>query len=82
MGFWVFSMVIAIVVASWIAIVQIVKVSTRAYENVERMKRGYPTTKGELPVGAFQAHTSTSAPTPLAVKKDSEPEYIDYTNRN
>jgi len=74
MAFWIAFMVIAIVVVSWVAILEIVKLGTRYYENIERIKRGYPTIKGEVPIGA----AVEKAP----AKKADEPEYIDYTNRN
>jgi len=50
MGFWTAVMVIAIVAIVMGAVIHIVKVATRHVENVERIKRGYPTLDGYEPV--------------------------------
>jgi len=50
MGFWTAVAVIAIVGIVMGAAIQIVKMGTRHVENVERIKRGYPTLDGSEPI--------------------------------
>jgi hypothetical protein len=42
-------MVVAVVGVSWWGISEVVKIGTRYSENVERIKRGYPTLEGHTP---------------------------------
>jgi len=50
MGFWTAVTVIAIVAIVMGSVLHIVKMGTRYSENVERIKRGYPTLDGDEPV--------------------------------
>ena len=49
MGFWTVIMVIAIVAIVMTFVTRIVKMSLRHEENIQRIKRGYPTLDGERP---------------------------------
>ena len=61
MGFWTAIAVIAIVAIGTEFIVRIVKICTRHEENIERIKRGYPTIEGELPVDSEKAEAGEPA---------------------
>jgi len=50
MGFWTAIAVIAIVALATEALIRIVKIGTRYSENIERIKHGYPTLDGILPL--------------------------------
>jgi len=58
MGFWDVVGLVLVVGIITEFVVRIVKMGTRYYENIERIKRGYPTTDGKLPF----AHSHHHAP--------------------
>ena len=49
--FWVFLMVVAIL----LFVLKVVKMGTRYCENMERIKRGYPTLDGSTPIKAKES---------------------------
>lgn len=55
--FWIAVMVMAIIGVTIPGVVQIVKISTRHYENVMRIKHGYPTLEGDKPKALRDAET-------------------------
>ena len=57
MGFWTAIAIIAIVAIATEFTVRVVKIGTRYYENIERIRRGYPALDGSLPFdGAKDYH--------------------------
>jgi len=50
MGFWTAIVIIVVVAIGTEFIIRIVKMGTRHTENMERIKHGYPTLEGTLPV--------------------------------
>jgi len=52
MGFWTAIFLIATVAIVTEFVLRIVKMATRHYENIERIRRGYPTLDGALPFGS------------------------------
>ena len=50
MEFWIIVMVIAIVAIVTEFVVRIVKIATKHYENIQRIKHGYPTINGDVPM--------------------------------
>jgi len=51
MGFWTAIFLIAFFAIITGFVLQIVKMAMRHYENIERIKRGYPTKDGAVPFG-------------------------------
>jgi len=51
MGFWTAIFLIATMAIATGFVLQIVKMAMRHYENIERIKRGYPTKDGAMPLG-------------------------------
>jgi len=51
MGFWTAVVIIAAIAIGTEFVLRIVKMGTRYSENVERIKRGYPTLDGSMPMG-------------------------------
>ena len=49
MGFWTAITIIVIVAIGTEFVIRVVKIGTRYSENVERIKRGYPTLDGAQP---------------------------------
>ena len=52
MGPWTAFMVVAILLIVTLFVLQIVKIATRHHENIERIRRGYPTICGDVPFRA------------------------------
>ena len=52
MGFWTAIVIIAAIAIGTGFILQVVKMGVRYSENVERIKRGYPTLDGAMPFGS------------------------------
>ena len=52
MDFWTAVAIIVIVAIGTEFIVRIVKVATKYSENIERIKHGYPTVNGDVPINA------------------------------
>ena len=50
MGFWTAVVIICAIAIGTEFILRIVKMATRYSENIERIKRGYPTIDGKLPM--------------------------------
>ena len=69
MGFWTAIVIIAVLAIGTEFVLRIVKMGTRHYENIERIKRGYPALDGSRPMGG--AHTWP----------EPEGEYTDISNR-
>jgi len=51
MGFWTAIFLIATIAIATEFVLRIVKMGTRHYENIERIRRGYPTLDGSMPMG-------------------------------
>ena len=51
MGFWTAIVIICAIAIGTEFVLRIVKMATRYSENVERIKRGYPTLDGAMPMG-------------------------------
>ncbi|MCL2378975.1 MAG: hypothetical protein FWC77_07600 [Defluviitaleaceae bacterium] len=51
MGFWTAIVIIAAIAIGTEFVLRVVKMGTRYSENVERIKRGYPTLDGAMPMG-------------------------------
>ena len=51
-GFWIAVMVIAVVGITTEFIVRVVKLGTKHSENMARIRHGYPTTGGDLPINS------------------------------
>ena len=52
MGFWTAFAVVALVAIVTEFIVRVVKLGTKYSENIERIKHGYPTINGDLPINS------------------------------
>ena len=50
MGFWTAIVIICAIAIGTEFILRVVKIGTRYSENIERIKHGYPTLDGSLPV--------------------------------
>ena len=57
MDFWTVVLVIAILAIVSEFVVRIVKIGTRYSENVERIKHGYPTLNGDVPLKPVDPET-------------------------
>ena len=55
MDFWTAVVLIAAIAIGTEFVLRIVKMATRHYENIERIKRGYPTLDGAVPMGGEEA---------------------------
>ena len=54
MGFWTAIVIIAVIAIGTEFAIRVVKIGTRYYENIERIKRGYPALDGSLPFEGFK----------------------------
>ena len=52
MGIWTAIAVISVVAITTEFIIRVVKLGTKYSENIERMKHGYPTLDGTMPIGS------------------------------
>ena len=52
MGFWTVIFLISAMAIATEFVLRLVKMGTRHYENIERIKRGYPTVDGAMPHGS------------------------------
>ena len=55
MDVWIAITIIAVVVIGTEFIVRIVKIATKYSENIERIKHGYPTLNGDVPIDSPKA---------------------------
>jgi len=55
MGFWTAIFLIAAIAIGTEFVLRVVKMGTRHYENIERIRRGYPTLDGAVPMGGEEA---------------------------
>jgi len=55
MGFWTAIVIICTLGIGTEFVVRVVKIGARHYENIARIRRGYPTLDGALPLG-YEAH--------------------------
>ena len=55
MGFWTAIVIICAIAIGTEFVLRVVKVATRYSENIERIKHGYPTLDGSLPVDGEKA---------------------------
>ena len=62
MGFWTAIAVIVIVFLGTEFVIRIIKMDTRHKENMERIKRGYPTLDGSVPLDYEHKHESKPEP--------------------
>ena len=62
MGFWTVIFLISALAIGTEFVLRIVKMATRHYENIERIKRGYPTLDGSVPLGSEDAANGGHAP--------------------
>jgi len=51
MGFWTAIVIISAIAIGTEFVLRVVKMGTRYSENIERIKRGYPTIDGSMPMG-------------------------------
>jgi len=51
MGFWTAIFLISAIAIGTEFVIRVVKMGTRHYENIERIRRGYPTLDGAAPLG-------------------------------
>ena len=58
MYFWVVVMIVAIVAILTEFVVRIVKIATKHYENIQRIKHGYPTINGDVPIKSVDTETN------------------------
>ena len=57
MDFWTVVLVIAILAIVTEFVVRIVKIATKHYENIQRIKHGYPTINGDVPIKPVDPET-------------------------
>ena len=57
MDFWIAAMVVAIIAIVTEFVVRIVKIATKHYENIQRIKYGYPTINGDVPLKSVDSET-------------------------
>ena len=57
MYFWVAAMIVAIIAIVTEFVVRIVKIATKHYENIQRIKHGYPTINGDVPLKSVDPDT-------------------------
>jgi len=62
MGFWTAIVIISVLAIGTEFVLRIVKMATRHYENIERIKRGYPTVDGKMPHGSEHTMAGEYAP--------------------
>ena len=55
MDFWTAVVIIVVVAIGTEFVIRVVKMGTRYAENIERIKHGYPTLEGTLPIGSEKA---------------------------
>ena len=72
MNLWLVIMIVSIVSVTWWGVQGVVSVGTRFAENMERIKRGYPTLEGHTPLKI----------TVDTKKSDVDVGYIDMTKEN
>ncbi|MCL2407742.1 MAG: hypothetical protein FWC95_07420 [Defluviitaleaceae bacterium] len=68
MAFWTAAMVVGIVAITWYAIWRIVVRSLAFYEDIERMKNGYPLKNGDTPMHIRDGKVATH-------------DFVDLTNK-
>ena len=57
--FWVVVLIIAILAIVSEFVVRIVKIATKHYENIQRIRHGYPTINGDVPIGYVKPEEDT-----------------------
>ena len=59
MGLWMMIFLISAVAISTEFVVRVVKIGTRHYENIERIRHGYPTLEGSVSIRGGDAYDTT-----------------------
>ena len=57
MGFWTAVAIICIVAITTEFVIRVVKIGTKYSENIERIKHGYPTLNGDVPLKSVDPET-------------------------
>ena len=57
MDFWTVALVIGVLIIVSEFVVRVVKIGTKYSENIERIKHGYPTLNGDVPIKSVDPET-------------------------